>query len=187
VKYTREEAIGHYYKILEKNPKKAREIIKKLDFKQDHYLLFCIANTYWEEDRKHNNKLRLTERYVTKAFKLNDDCLNDDCPFVLWLLGMVKWDYGQHDAAIFCFEDIIRMGVKGIINEGCANNKDVARAQINDSKFQLHRLYKTSNPALSKQYLNQFKKGLAHGAFTIIGRSLKEAGIVVKSSQDQSS
>lgn len=168
----RDKVIKQYHKLISKNPEKARLLLKKLDFKQDHYVLFCIANTYWEEYRKGASKLRLTERYVTMAFNLNPEC-----PFVLWLLGMVKWDYGQIDAAIYCYEDILELGTTGIIKEGCAKDKNVAKAQVNDSKFQLYRLYKDTNPKLAEKYLTQFKNSWNRGVFTLMRSYFKEAGI----------
>lgn len=170
MKLNRDKTIDKYYKILNKNPKKARELIKKLNYKKDHYLLFCIANSYWKEER-----LRLAERFVTKAFKINPDC-----SFVLWLLGMVKWDYGQYEAAIYSFEDLVNLGEQKIIDEGCTADIDVAKAQINDSKFQLYRLHKKTNQSLAKKYMTQFIRGLNQGIFTIMPeRYLLEENIVL--------
>ncbi len=134
----------------------ARLLIKKLDFKDDPYLLSEIALSYFDE-----NKLRLAERYILKAFSI--DYLNSD---VLWVLGLVKWDYGQIDNAIFCFKEIIRIGTRRISKCGYNKTFDVSLAQINDSKFQLYRLLKDSNPPVAKRYLKEYEKGIAKGIFT---------------------
>jgi tetratricopeptide (TPR) repeat protein len=137
--------------------KKARELIKSLDYKNDHFLLVCIAKTYLDE-----GKHRLAERYIVRAFKLKPTCSD-----VLWTLGIVRFDYGQTDLAIFCFKEIIRMGVKGIVNGGCKKSMRIGLAQINDSKLQLYRLLKETKPSLAKRYLTLYKKGLKKGIFTL--------------------
>jgi tetratricopeptide (TPR) repeat protein len=137
--------------------RKARDLIKTLDYKYDHFLLTCIANTYLDE-----GKHRLAERYIVRAFKIKPTCSD-----VLWILGIVRWDYGQIDIAIFCFKEIIRIGVKGIIKGGCKKPMHIGLAQINDSKLQLYRLLKERQPAVAKRYLASYKKGLSKGIFTL--------------------
>ena len=161
-----------FHKIETKDPLAARNLIKQLNFKHDHYLLQCIAMTYLDEAQFDKNgiwrynpdwrKLRIAERYIHKAFNLKHNCSN-----VLWILGKVKIAYSQTDAAIFCFKDIIKLGSKRITNGCCKTKLDIAEAQINDSKFLLYRLYKDINPSLSKRYLTLYKKGLEKGIFTL--------------------
>lgn len=139
-----------YYNIYQKNLTKARNLIKKLDYKNDPYLLSEIAKSYFDE-----NRLRLAERYILKAFSI--DPLNSD---VLWVLGLIKWDYGQIANAIFCFKEIIRVGTRRISKAGYNKTIDIALAQINDSKFQLYRLLKDTQPIVAKRYLSEYKKGL---------------------------
>jgi len=147
-----------YYDIYSEDTTKARSLIKKLDYKNDPYLLSEIAKSYFDE-----NKLRLAERYILKAFSI--DCLNSD---VLWVLGLVKWDYGQLDNAIFCFKEIIRLGLRRISKSGYNKTLDIAMAQINDSRLQLYRLLKESNPIAAKRYLKEYEKGLEKGVFSIL-------------------
>jgi hypothetical protein len=164
--------LSEFYKIVDENPAKAREIIKKLDYKNDHYLLKCVAKTYWDEAKfdKYGNwnkktderKLRMAERYIVKAFEIKPTC-----PDVLWLLGFIRWDYGQIDVAIYCFKEIINLGVSRIVYSGCKNELSVGLAQINDSKFELYRLLYDINPSLSKKYLTSYKKGIAKGVKTL--------------------
>jgi tetratricopeptide (TPR) repeat protein len=166
--------LKRFHKIETKDPAKARKLIKQLDYKNDHYLLQCIAMTYIDEAQFDENgkwryyadgrKLRIAENYIYKAFNLNPKC-----SFVLWILGKIKTAYGQTEAAILCYKDIIEIGSKRI-TQGCCKNEldiEVAFAQINDSKFHLYRLYKDSNPSLSKRYLTLYKKGLEKGIFTL--------------------
>jgi len=154
----KDEVLQKYYDIYFKDTIKARLLIKKLDYKNDPYLLSEIAKSYFDE-----NKLRLAERYILQAFSI--DCLNSD---VLWVQGLVKWDYGQIESAIFCFKEIIRIGTRRINQSGYNKTLDVALAQINDSKFQLYRLLKDSNPSVAKRYLKMYEKGLSKGIFTIM-------------------
>jgi tetratricopeptide (TPR) repeat protein len=150
--------LQEYYDIYQKDTTKARSLIKRLDFKNDPFLLSEIALSYFDE-----NKLRLAERYILKAFSL--DSLNSN---VLWVLGLVKWDYGQIDNAIFCFKEIIRIGTRRFLKSGNKEDLDAALARINDSKFQLYRLLKFTNPPVAKRYLSDYEKGLKKGVFTIM-------------------
>jgi hypothetical protein len=107
-------------------------------------------------------KRRYAERYIVKAFKIRPICSN-----VLWTLAKIRTDYGQYDSAIFCYREIIRLGVKGISRDSCKNSTSEILAQINDSKFQLYRLYHNKNPSLSKRYLFLYKNGIKKGIFTL--------------------
>lgn len=154
----KEKILQQYYNLYFKDTTRARLLIKKLDYKKDPYLLSEIAKSYFDE-----NKLRLAERYVLMAYSI--DCLNSD---VLWVQGLVKWDYGQIENAIFCFKEIIRIGIRRINKSGYNKTIDVALAQINDSKFQLYRLFKDSNPSVAKRYLREYERGINKGIFTIM-------------------
>ena len=136
----------------------SRTLIKKLDYKNDPNLLVHIATSYFDEQ-----KLRLAERYAFKA--INIDPLNSRA---LWILALIKWDYGQIDNAIFSFKEIIRIGTKRINKCGIDETKEIALSRINDSKLQLFRLMEKSNPAVAKRYLRMYEKGLENGVFTIL-------------------
>ena len=154
----KQQIIQEYYDIYFENTTKARNLIKKLEYKNDSNLLAEIATSYFDE-----RKLRLAERFAIKAFEL--DSLN---PSVLWILGLVKWDYGQLDSAIFSFQEIIRIGTRRIDKTGYGEDLDVALSRINDAKFQLYRLLKGTKPAVAKRYLREYEKGLKKGLFTLM-------------------
>jgi hypothetical protein len=164
--------IDEFNAIETEEPVRARSLIKKLDYKNDHHLLHCIAMTYLDEAQFDENgewryfadsrKLRMAERFIIKAFEIKPTCSN-----VLWILGKVKTAYGQIDSAIFCYQEIIRMGAKRISNSCCKNDLDVALSQINDSKFELYRLFKDVDSSKSKRYLTLYKKGLENGIWTL--------------------
>ena len=167
----REEAINGYHRIFFKDPAKARGIIKKLKYKNDHNLLQMIAETYCSEAffdeqglklRPDMRKLRYAENYIVKAFNIKFTCSN-----VLWTLAKVRRNYSQYEAAIFCYKEIIELGVRGISRDSCKNEMRVILAQINDSKFELYRLYHKTNPGLSKRYLTLYKQGLKKGIFSL--------------------
>jgi hypothetical protein len=44
---------------------------------------------------------------------------------------------------------------------------NIASAQVNDSKFELYRLFENVDSLKSKRYLIQYKKGLEKGVFTL--------------------
>jgi len=163
-KLNRNKILDEYYNIYFENTSKARLLLKKIDCKTDANLLSEIATSYFDE-----NKLRLAERYVFKAFAL--DCLN---PKVLWILGLVKWDYGQIDNAIFCFREIIRIGTRRVSKTGYNETVETALARINDSKLQLYRLLKDTHPAVAKRYLKDYEKGIEKGYFTIMNLYYKQ-------------
>jgi hypothetical protein len=172
MKVNKDIILKEFHDIVIEDPVKARNLIKKLEYKEDHYLLKCIAMTYLDESQFDENnvwryyadsrKLRMAEKFIIKAFNLNQTCSN-----VLWILAKVKTAYGQDDSAIFCYQEIIRLGSKRIVQGCCKNKIEIALAQINDSKFELSRLYKTNNFSLSKRYLTLYKKGLEKGIFTL--------------------
>lgn len=165
----KDKILQQYYDLYFKDTTKARLLIKKLDYQKDPYLLSEIAKSYFDE-----NKLRLAERFILKAFSI--DCLNSD---VLWVQGLVKWDYGQIESAIFCFKEIIRVGARRITKSGYNKSMSIALAQINDSKFQLYRLLINSNPAVAKRYLREYEKGIGKGYFTILDFYYKQSQSII--------
>jgi hypothetical protein len=168
----RQEIITQFHELYSSNSTAARELIKRMDYKMDHRLLQLIALSYVDEasftvdgrtkevyDRR---KLRYAERYILKAFQIRPICSN-----VLWTMAKVKKDYGQYDSAIFCYSEIIKLGVSRICRDSCRNTIDVARSQINDSRFELYRLYHNRNPKLSRLYLTLYKKGIRSGIHSL--------------------
>jgi hypothetical protein len=168
----RKEILAQYYDVVATDSVKARNLIKKLDYKEDYYLLRCIAQTYLDESRFESNgaareyleksKWRLSERYIIKAFKINPN--NAD---VLYTMGSIRRSYNQNDIAIFCFKKIIHLGVSKIAHGEYGRGVPYAKELINDSKFELYRLYYEENPGLSKRYLSMYKNGLKKGIRTI--------------------
>src|SRR5947209_2706728 len=110
---SKEEIIKEYNSIVRVNSAKARDLIKKLNYKEDPVLLRCIAQTYLDESRfkddgtprKYINmrKWRLAEKYIIMAFAINPDCIE-----VLYTMGSVRKAYKQDDIAIYCFEKITK-------------------------------------------------------------------------------
>jgi hypothetical protein len=168
----RERIITRYRNVVGKDSAKARLIIKKLDYRNDPYLLHCIAQTYLDESRLEKDdsmkkrvdwrKWRLAESYIIKAFILD----NNDAD-VLWVMGAVRKQNMQFDIAIYCFRKIIRLGVNRIANSKRKVGFEYAKEMVNDSKFQLYRIFYEQNPTLSKRYLAAYKRGLIAGAPTI--------------------
>ena len=136
---------------------KARSIIKQLNYHNDPYLLQCITQTYLDESRFKNDgkmrervdwrKWRLAERYIIKAYLLDDNDVD-----VLWVMGAVRKLNMQIDIAIYCFKKIVRLGIARIVNGKRNVGLKYAREMINDSKFELYRIYHEQNPALAKRY-----------------------------------
>lgn len=157
-KSNKEDIIQMFHEKYFEDTTEARSLIKKLEYKHDPNLMVHIATSYFDEQ-----KLRLAERYAINAIKI--DPLNSR---VLWILALVKWDYGQIESAIFSFQEIIRIGTKRINKCGIDETEEIALARINDSKFQLYRLLKDSKPAVAKRYLKMYEKGLSNGLFTIM-------------------
>lgn len=166
----KEETLELYDELYLEQPKEARKLLMKLNYKCDHLLLQKIAHTYLLEsiDLEENNeqlarkKLRMANDYIVRAANITWLCSN-----VLWTFGQIKLSYGQNDSAIFCFHEIIRIGMRGIGRDSCNNDRDDILAQINDSKFEMYRCYYDINPGLSKRYLAMYLKGLQKGIYTI--------------------
>ncbi|SFF05852.1 hypothetical protein SAMN05518672_1158 [Chitinophaga sp. CF118] len=168
----RDEIIEKYSEIVSVDSLKARKLIQKLDYNDDPLLLAHIAQTYLDESRFEEDgtprellkwrKLKTAERYIVKSFKLDSNCL-----LVLSTMGSLRRSSGQNDLAIYCYEKIIELGIKGAKSDKCDLDKDFAKELINDSKFELYRLHYEDNPSLSEKYLAMYKKGLEKGINTI--------------------
>jgi hypothetical protein len=75
--------LAQYYDSVAVDSVKARNLIKKLDYKEDYYLLRCIAQTYLDESHFKDDgtarlylqvrKWRLAEKFIVKAFRINPD------------------------------------------------------------------------------------------------------------------
>lgn len=168
----REKILDEYRNILTKDSAKARSLIKKLDYKEDPFLLQCIAQTFLDESRFDENrkqrkelywrKWKVAERYLIKAFELDADSL-----IVLSTMGSARRSSGQKALSIYCFERIIELGIKGAKSPKTHLDRDFAKELINDAKFDLYRLYYEDNPKLSDKYLAMYKRGLEKGINTI--------------------
>lgn len=164
--------IEEYRDILVNDSMKARQLIKKLDFQRDPYLLSLIAQTYIDEARfDNNNKQRrrllmrkwyLAEKYIIKAYKL--DSSNAE---IIYKMGTIRRVYGRDDLAIYCYKRVSKMDPKSIAKGEYNRGIAFAWELINDSRFELYRLYFDTHPLLSKRYLELYKKGLKRGINTI--------------------
>lgn len=148
---------------------KARGYIKRLDYKNNFYLLKCIAQTYLDECRfeENSNKLRreidfrkwrMAEKFIIASFSLNSNHAE-----VLYTMGEIRKLNFQNEIALFCFERIVKMSVKEISSQEYSRGNAFAKELINDSKFELYRLHFYQKPKLSIRYLNSYKKGLRNG------------------------
>ncbi len=177
----KENVLKEYRNIVCKDSPKARDLIKKLDYKNDFYLLQCIAQTYLDESRFEDEggstlrlhidkrKWRMAERYIIKAYNLNPENAE-----VLYTMGEIRKIYDdQVYIAIFCFEKIDTLDIKVIANGEYGRGIAFAKELVNDAKFELYRLYYEENPKLSKQYLAEYKRGLSRG-ITSIFKPLKK-------------
>lgn len=76
----RREIIEKFSRKISINSLEARELIKKLNFQKDAYLLSCIALTYRDEAMFNESgnmrakfvkrKLNISKKYIDKAFKI---------------------------------------------------------------------------------------------------------------------
>jgi len=173
MKHKRDVIMQQYRNMVAVNSVKARALIKKLDYKDDCELLKCIAQTYLDEClfendgtmREHidERKWRMAERYIIKAFVLNSNHLH-----VLYTMGKVRKLGGAHDLAIYCYEKIIDLGVKSALKGEYKLSRDFAWELINDSKFELYRIYYDIKEfKTAEKYLRQYKAGLQKGIHTI--------------------
>jgi hypothetical protein len=165
--------LGEYRNIVAFDSVAARNLIKKLDYKNNFYLLKCIAQTYLDESRFKDGsselrpslnmrKWTLAEKYIIKAFTINDDNAE-----VLYTMGEIRKINGRKDFAIYCFERIIKLGIKRVANQEYSRGEKFARVLINDARFELYRLYYNINPGASKKNLQSFKRERSKGVDTI--------------------
>lgn len=173
MKLDRESILQSYRKIVGVDSAKARALIKMLDYKSDFILLQCIAQTYLDESILEDDgtmreyvdkrKWRMAERYIINAYVINPDHLH-----VLYTMGKVRKLGKTFDLAIYCFERIIKWGVKGASQGENKLSHDFARELINDSKFELYLIYHDLNELkLSDKYLKMYRVGLKKGINTI--------------------
>ena len=162
-----------YREVVAVNSLQARTCIQKLEYKNNFYLLHCIAQTYLDECRFEDGsnkmkgkinfrKWRMAEKYIIEAFSIDSDNAE-----VLYTMGEVRKLNYQNDISIYCFEKIIKMGVNKIVKQEYSRGKYFAKELINDAKFELYRLYFYANPKLSEKYLRAYKDGLDKGVATI--------------------
>lgn len=168
----RDKILEEYRETVAIDSEKARWLIKKLNYRNDPYLLQCIAQTYLDESRFDNSgnlrakiewkKWRMAERYIIKAFDLDPNCL-----IVLYTMGSLRRTRGQNDIAIYCFQKLIKLGAKARKSFDGTLDVDLKLTLINDSKFELYRLYYLSDRRLSKKYLDGYLQGIEKGVYTI--------------------
>jgi len=165
--------LSKYRALVATDSVKARRCIMQLDYKNNFYLLKCIAQTYLDESlfedggnkiRKEINlrKWRMAEKYIIKAFKINDDNAE-----TLYTMGKIRKLGRQNDIAIYCFKRIIKLGVNRIAKQEYSRGRSFAKELINDARFELYRLYFDSDPKKSAKYLGEFKANLKKGVGTI--------------------
>jgi hypothetical protein len=152
---------------------KARACIKRLDYKNNFYLLKCIAQTYLDESRFEEGnsimrkvidlrKWRMAEKYIIRAFNIDDDNAEN-----LYTMGEIRNLSDQNHIAEYCFKRLIKLGVNVIAKQEYSRGRYFAKELINDAKFELYRLFFYDNPKLSAKYLREYKKGLEKGIVTI--------------------
>jgi hypothetical protein len=168
----REQVIDKYFRLISHDFAKARQLIKTLSYKKDPYLLHCIAWSYFNESlfnkdgsyKKYfvDRKLILSEKYIVKAFLIDDKCID-----VLWTLGKVRKAFKQTEVAIYCYKRIIKYGARKVKKKDSCTYRLHAPIKVNDSKFELYRLYHDKGEfTLSKRYLAMYKAGLKNGLDT---------------------
>lgn len=165
--------LNKYRELVATDSVKARRCVMQLDYKNNFYLLQCIAQTYLDESlfedgsnkmRKEVNlrKWRMAEKYIIKAFTINDDNAE-----TLYTMGKIRKLGHQKDIAIYCFKRIIKLGVTRIAQQEYSRGKSFAKELINDARFELYRLYFGSDSKKSAKYLEEFKSNLKKGVETI--------------------
>jgi tetratricopeptide (TPR) repeat protein len=168
------ETLDRYSQVVGHDSVKARKLIQQQPYRKDFYLLQCIAQTYLDESRLEDDggstmrafvnwqKWRMAEKYIIESFKLNPDSAD-----VLYTMGEIRKLNGQKDIAIYCFEKIISLGVNRITKAEFSGARIHAKELVNDSKFELYRLYYVENGRLAHRFLAHYKKGLKKGIPTI--------------------
>ena len=165
--------LNKYRELVSSDSRKARACIQRLDYKNNSYLLQCIAQTYLDESRFEDGesilrreinfrKWRMAEKYIINAFSIDSNNAE-----VLYTMGEIRKLNYQNDIAIYCFDKLIKLGVKKIAKQEYSRGKHFAKELINDAKFELYRLYFYENPQLSAKYFREYKNGLAKGISSI--------------------
>lgn len=165
--------LAKYRELVATDSVKARACIMRLDYKNNFYLLQCIAQTYLDESRFEDGsnkmrkevnlrKWRMAEKYIIKAFKINDDNA-----VTLYTMGEIRKLGRQNDIALYCFKRIIKLGVNTIAKQEYSRGKSFAKELINDARFELYRLYFDTDPKKSVKYLSEYKVNLKKGVETI--------------------
>lgn len=166
--------LNKYRDIVAINSVKARNYIKKLEYKNNFYLLQCIAQTYLDESRFEDDsnrmrkeinfrKWRMAEKYIIKAFEINPDNAEG-----LYTMGSLRKSNYQNDIAIYCFDKLTKLSINKIAKQEYSRGKYFAKELVNDAKFELYRLYHDEgNLKLSEKYLTMYKKGIEAGISTI--------------------
>lgn len=165
--------LSNYRDLVATDSVKARNCIMRLDYKNNFYLLCCIAQTYLDESRFEDGsnkmrkkidlrKWRMSEKYIIKAFKIEDDNAE-----ALYTMGEIRKLGNQNDIAIYCFSRIVKLGVNAIARQEYSRGRSFARKLINDARFELYRLYFDSDRQKSLRYLNEFKTHLKMNVGTI--------------------
>lgn len=153
--------------------KKARNVIKKLEYKNDYYLLNCIAQTYLDESRFDEDdklkihidkkKWRLAEKYCIRAYEINPE--NTE---VLYTMGEIRKIFeDQVELAINCFEKIVNFDIKDIGVDEYGRGVDFAKELVNDSRFELYRLFYPTEKSLALRYLKEYEAELKKGTSSI--------------------
>ncbi len=152
---------------------KARAYIMRSDYKNNFYLLQCIAQTYIDESllEDGSNKMRkevdlrkwrMAEKYIIKAFTINDDNAE-----TLYSMGKIRKSGYQNDIAIYCFKRIIKLGVNKISTQEYSRGKSFAKELINDAGFELYKLYFDTDKKRPTKYLKEFKANVKKGVETL--------------------
>jgi tetratricopeptide (TPR) repeat protein len=150
----------------------ARKVIKQTSFKIDPYLLQCIALTYFDEslfgpdgnqrDYFLMSKLRLAKKYIDTAYALSPNCID-----VLWMKGKIYKALNQTAESINCFEQILKLGRRKLSDLDTCSDRELLEVKVNDSRFQLYRLYFDINKSRSSMFLRFYKLHLKQGVDTL--------------------
>jgi tetratricopeptide (TPR) repeat protein len=113
----REHLLQRYYELVGHDSLKARNEILKLSYKNDAYLLSCVALTYKDEAMFFKNgnmrkefikeKLLIAKKYIDKSFQLNPRCRD-----ILFTKGEIYNALDDRFEAIDCYIKIIEFDEK---------------------------------------------------------------------------
>lgn len=171
---TREAALERYSDLVCTDSLGARNALLKLPYRNDAYLLSCIALTYRDEamffkngrQRKHNvgAKLLVAKKYIEKAFRLMPDCRD-----LLYTRGNIHQAMDDNFTAFDCFIKILKFGKGKQPALNCSGSESwFIEMLINDAHFELYRIFRDlDNMRLAKRFLAEYKRGLKKGISTI--------------------